>query len=150
LPLTCENFQSDEKREEFACILSYISHLITFWEIYRCTKSKYDRKKTDENRTTIPQIVYQKLMGLFMNSESNVLSTEKNELLIGYILVLTLFADNFQSETTDISKDLKMAWPMLKLYYLQLGCKANGTFVKLPVPLRFPDMKKRKRKQSRQ
>ncbi|XP_078172941.1 DNA binding / DNA-directed RNA polymerase [Carex rostrata] len=141
--------QSDEKKEEFACILSYISHLITFWEMYRPTKSKHERNKTGEHRTVIPQIVYQKLMVLFMDSESNVLSTEKHELLIGYILVLTLFADNFKSETTDIAKDLKMTWQKLKLYYLQLGCKAKETFVKLPVPLQFPDMKRRK-KQSRQ
>lgn len=85
-----------------------------------------------------------------MNSESNVLSTEKQELLIGYILVLTLFADNFQSEPTDIAKDLKMDWQRLKLYYLQLGCKAKESLVTLPVPLQFPDMKRRKKKQSRQ
>lgn len=145
-----ELFQSDEKKEEFACILSYISHLIAFWEKYRPTKSKHERNKTGEYRTAIPQIVYQKLMVLFMNSESNVLSTEKHELLIGYILVLTLFADNFQSEPTDIAKDLKMNWQRLKLYYLQLGCKAKEALVTLPVPLQFPDMKRRKKKQSRQ
>ncbi|KAJ3697035.1 hypothetical protein LUZ61_000740 [Rhynchospora tenuis] len=143
---------NDEEKEEFACILSYITHLITFWESYnRASRWKRGQNKTGENRMSIPQIVYQKLMRLFMNSESNVLSTENHELLIGYILVLTLFADNFQSETTDIAKDLKMTWPKLKLYYQQLGCKATGSFVTLPVPLHIPDMmRKAKKKQRRQ
>ncbi|KAJ4814499.1 DNA-directed RNA polymerase I subunit rpa49 [Rhynchospora pubera] len=145
------NSLNDEEKEEFACILSYITHLITFWESYnRASRWKHGQNKAGENRKSIPQIVYQKLMGLFMNSESNVLSTEKHELLVGYILVLTLFADNFQCDTTDIAKDLKMTWPKLKLYYLQLGCKAAGTFVTLPVPLQIPDLIRKTKNQRRQ
>lgn len=68
---------------------------------------------------------YHKFVNLFLDPASNALSTDKKELVIGYILVLTLFADWFSMSPSDIAKDLGMTTADLWLYYLQLGCKLS-------------------------
>ncbi|RWW27373.1 hypothetical protein GW17_00008198 [Ensete ventricosum] len=94
----------------------------------------------------------QKLLRMFLDRESNVLSTEKNELLIGHILVLTLFADCFQTDPSDIARDLKMTVQTLKPYYQQLGCKiyrespSAPMFMILNAPLQFPEMRRTRRR----
>ncbi|XP_072991748.1 DNA-directed RNA polymerase I subunit rpa49 [Typha latifolia] len=145
--------QDEEEKEKLACMLSYITHLLAFWERSSFSRhSKSVKHSKSSYHSKIPRMVYQKLLRMFMDSESHVLSTQKNELLIGYILVLTLFVDNFKSEPSDIARDLKMTFQSLKPYYQQLGCKISQKspqqlpVITLPVPLKFPDLKKRRRR----
>ena len=95
-----------------------------------------------------PPIIKDKFSTMF-DPMSRRLSPEKNNLLISYVLVLTLFADEFQTSMTDIGKDLRMSNVALKTHYETLGCKVSKkndvSTVTLPVPLKFPTVK-RKRK----
>ncbi|KAJ0987451.1 hypothetical protein J5N97_005807 [Dioscorea zingiberensis] len=137
--------KDEDELKNLACIFSYITHLITFMN--KTSKGRRFKSSHSSNSAAlhnIPRVVHQKLTELFVDPESHVLSTEKRELLIGYILVLTLFADNFQTEPADIAKDLKIPYSELKPYYQQLGCKivhdhtSRKSFQTLPVPLQFP------------
>jgi DNA-directed RNA polymerase I subunit RPA49 len=144
-------FQGEDK-ERLAWILSYITHLLTLLA-RNSSISKWHKKEKEANEApAVPQAVYRKLLVMFTEEGSSSLSTEKHELLINYILVLTLFADDYRSDPADIGADFKMTCPMLKPYYDQLGCKSvsAGSFqtsvMTLPVPLKFPIDVTRKRK----
>ncbi|KAL6890106.1 hypothetical protein ACP4OV_008869 [Aristida adscensionis] len=150
-----EELQGGDK-ERLAWILSYITHLLS---LLARSSSMSKRHKKDRNEKqanygpVTPQAVYRKLLLMFTEPGSSALSTEKNELLINYILVLTLFADDFSTDPTDICADLKMNRQMLKPYFDQLGCKSvsagafKPTFIKLPAPLKFPqEVARRKRR----
>lgn len=82
-------------------------------------------------------------------SDSKRLSDDKRDLLISYVLVLTLYADEFRSDVSDIAKDLRMNPISLRPHYLYLGCKLvsekQKTLATLPLPLKFQDERKRKR-----
>jgi DNA-directed RNA polymerase I subunit RPA49 len=117
----------------------------------------HHRKHRKENKADhgpgTPLAVYRNLLLIFTEPGSSSMSSEKNELLINYILVLTLFADDFRSDPKDICADLKMTRQMLKPYYDQLGCKSvsagafKSTVMTLPAPLKFPqDVTRRKRR----
>ncbi|XP_044981211.1 DNA-directed RNA polymerase I subunit rpa49 [Hordeum vulgare subsp. vulgare] len=142
-----------EDQERLAWILSYITHLLSLLA-RNSSMSKQKRKEKDQTirGPMIPQAVHRKLLLMFTEPGSSSLSTEKYELLINYILVLTLFADDFRSEPTDICADLKMNRQMLKPYYDQLGCKSVSTgafkpfFMTLPAPLKFPQQVTRRRR----
>lgn len=133
-------------------MLSYITHLQSFWERLSSSgrKSKHHSKPADHSK--IPRITYQRLQRMFVDPESHLLSTQKNELLIGYILVLTLFVDNFKTDPTDVARDLKMTIQTLRPYYQQLGCKisrenfSEQSLVTLPAPLKFPELRRRRRR----
>ncbi|TVU24155.1 hypothetical protein EJB05_26556 [Eragrostis curvula] len=141
-----------EDKERFAWILSYITHLLTLLA-RNSSMSKRHRKDNQATKApAVPQAVYRKLLVMFTEEGSSALSTEKHELLVNYILVLSLFADDFRSDPTDISADLKMTRQMIKPYYEQLGCKVvtagafKPTFMTLPAPLKFPkEITRRKR-----
>ncbi|XP_062182558.1 uncharacterized protein LOC133886758 [Phragmites australis] len=143
-----------EDKERLAWILSYITHLLSLL-VRNGSMSKRHRKDRKENQANhgpaTPHAVYRKLLLMFTEPGSSALSTEKNELLINYILVLSLFADDFRSDPSDICADLKMTRQMLKPYYDQLGCKAvstgafKPTFMTLPAPLKFPQEVTRRR-----
>ncbi|OAY81587.1 DNA-directed RNA polymerase I subunit rpa49 [Ananas comosus] len=144
--------QDEEEKEKLACMLSYITHLQSFWERLSSSgrKSKHHSKPADHSK--IPRITYQRLQRMFVDPESHLLSTQKNELLIGYILVLTLFVDNFKTDPTDVARDLKMTIQTLRPYYQQLGCKisrenfSEQSLVTLPAPLKFPELRRRRRR----
>ncbi|KAG4990642.1 hypothetical protein JHK87_024099 [Glycine soja] len=78
------------------------------------------------------------------------LPSEKINLLICYVLVLTLFSDEFRTDYTDIAKDLSMNILPVRQLYEHLGCKIspqkNILYATLPVPLKFPELRLRKRK----
>ncbi|KAL0341864.1 UNVERIFIED_CONTAM: hypothetical protein Scaly_1849000 [Sesamum calycinum] len=63
---------------------------------------------------------------------------DKLKLLISYILVLSLFADDFRSDPSDIAKDLRMNPITLRPHYEYLGCKFvrdnQVLLATLPVP----------------
>ncbi|KAM0952993.1 putative RNA polymerase I associated factor, A49 [Dioscorea sansibarensis] len=139
--------KDEEELKNMAAIYSYITHLVTFM-----SRVSRGRRVSNAVSHNIPRVVYQKFTGLFIDPESHAVSAEKRELLIGYILVLTLFVDDFQSEPADISKDLKIPNSELKPYYKQLGCKLlhdpnRKKFVQaLCVPLKFPERRLHRRK----
>ncbi|WOK93285.1 hypothetical protein Cni_G01980 [Canna indica] len=144
--------KDEKEQEKLASILSYICHLHNFWErmhVSRHSKYASPGKSTDRH---IPRIVYQKLTRTFLDTQTGVLSTEKNELLIGYILVLTLFVDSFQTDPTDIARDLQMTVQSLKPYFQQLGCKGfkenpfKPTLMILNAPLKFPELRRARRR----
>lgn len=87
---------------------------------------------------------------MFAVSESKRLPPEKISLLICYVLVLTLFSDEFRTDYTDIAKDLSMNILPVRQLYEHLGCKIsrqkNIMYATLPVPLKFPELRLRKRK----
>ncbi|XP_008783442.1 DNA-directed RNA polymerase I subunit rpa49 [Phoenix dactylifera] len=144
--------QDDKEKEKLACILSYITHLHAFWGRIRFSKHKARFVGMTAGGPKIPRIIYQKLLRMFVNPDSDLVSMEKKELLIGYILVLTLFVDKFHSDPSDIARDLKMTVHSLKPYYLQLGCKLfqdaafQQAFMTLPVPLQFPESRRNRRR----
>ncbi|CAL4979673.1 unnamed protein product [Urochloa decumbens] len=144
-----------QDKERLAWILSYIQHLLSLYERNGAmSRRNRNRKENKANHGPgTPQAVYRNLLLTFTEQGSSSMSSEKNELLINYILVLTLFADDFRSDPKDISADLKMTRQMLKPYYDQLGCKSvssgafKSTFMTLPAPLKFPqDVTRRKRR----
>uniref|UniRef100_A0ACD5X0C8 Uncharacterized protein n=1 Tax=Avena sativa TaxID=4498 RepID=A0ACD5X0C8_AVESA len=144
-----------EDQERLAWILSYITHLLSLLARNSST-FKHKRKEKDQasHGPMIPEAVHRRLMLMFIEPGSSALSSEKHELLINYIIVLTLFADDFRSEPADICADLKMTHQMLKPYYDQLGCKSVTVSFKPPVvtlqaPLEFPSEVIRRRKRQR-
>ncbi|WVZ50415.1 hypothetical protein U9M48_001668 [Paspalum notatum var. saurae] len=147
-----------EDKERLAWILSYIQHLLSLFARngFMSNRQRKDRKENLTNcGPTTPQAVYRRLLLMFTESGGSTMSTEKKDLLINYILVLTLFADDFKSDPTDICADLKMTRQMIKPYYDQLGCKSlsagafKSTFMTLPAPLKFPQEVTRKKRRRR-
>lgn len=92
----------------------------------------------------LPNILSQKFNDMFANQESKRLADDKRDLLISYVLVLTLFADNFKTEFSDIAKDLRMSTGDLRRHFEFLGCKfirENSIMLAtLPAPLKFPEV----------
>ncbi|GKF04869.1 DNA-directed RNA polymerase I subunit RPA49, partial [Tanacetum coccineum] len=80
---------------------------------------------------------------MFANAESKRLVDDKRDLLISYVLVLTLFVDDFKTEFSDINKDLRMSTGALRPHFEFMGCKFtrenNITLATLPAPLKFPE-----------
>ncbi|KAL5204983.1 hypothetical protein ABZP36_009854 [Zizania latifolia] len=141
-----------EGKERLAWILSYITHLLSLLARNSSTSKRHKKENQASHGPVIPQAVYRKLLLMFTEPGSSALSTEKHELLINYILVLTLYADDFRSDPTDIRADLKMTHQMIKPYYDQLGCKSvsagafKGSVMTLPAPLKFPQEVTRRRR----
>nr|GEY50485.1 DNA-directed RNA polymerase I subunit RPA49 [Tanacetum cinerariifolium] len=106
----------EEERKSLACIYSYINHLIKF-------NDKHSRFSSAKHHK-LPNILTQKLNDMFAITEpESRLSDNKRDLLISYVLVLTLIVDNFKTEFSDIAKDLRMPTRVLRPHYEFLGCK---------------------------
>uniref|UniRef100_A0A7N0RIN6 DNA-directed RNA polymerase I subunit rpa49 n=1 Tax=Kalanchoe fedtschenkoi TaxID=63787 RepID=A0A7N0RIN6_KALFE len=139
-----KEIQDDAERMKMACIFSYITHLIKF-------KDQHSADASSAKRHHIPSIVKQKLSTMFSTPEIHTLTREKISFLISHVLVLTLFADDFRTDITDIAKDLKMSSIVLRDHVQHLGCKFvrdgnKASLATLPIPLQFPDQGKRKRR----
>jgi DNA-directed RNA polymerase I subunit RPA49 len=97
----------------------------------------------------IPNILRRRFSTMFAVSESRRMPPEKINLLDSYILVLTLFSDEFHTDYSDISKDLRMNKVSVTQIYKHLGCKIltqNGaSYATLPIPLTFPQLRQNKR-----
>ncbi|KAK9102414.1 hypothetical protein Sjap_019668 [Stephania japonica] len=141
-----QEIQDEKQKKKLACILAYIAQLVKF-------KDKQSIGHADSAKNfSIPEILYKKFVGLFTDSSSqqnrfndfgrHKLSVEKTNLLVSYVLVLTLFADGFRTDPSDIARDLKMGTMSIREHYKNLGCKIEQqnkvSFVTLPVPLQFP------------
>ncbi|OVA12021.1 RNA polymerase I associated factor [Macleaya cordata] len=136
--------QDEVEKKTLACLYSYITHLIKF----------KDQRSVDNSACAkshrIPDILYKKFVTMFTDTGKFEPSSEKKDLLISYVLVLTLIADGFKSDPSDIAKDLRMTSMSLRQYYLNLGCKLARVEkllqVTLTLPLEFPKpMVRRKR-----
>ncbi|KAG0487125.1 hypothetical protein HPP92_009220 [Vanilla planifolia] len=140
--------KDEAEKIRYACLLSYITHLVNFHHVTRADQKKV---KTDYSEAMskfkIPPIVYHKLLTTFLDPRTQMLSSERLDLLINHILVLTLFADDFLTCTADIEKDLMMPSKPLKGYFFYLGCKRvrgedyKNTYMTLPVPPEFQELK---------
>ncbi|XP_030525170.1 DNA-directed RNA polymerase I subunit rpa49-like isoform X2 [Rhodamnia argentea] len=136
--------QDEMEKETLGCIFSYINHLIKFKDQHSA-----DGASSAKNHRT-PSILRQKFSTMFSTAESKWLPSEKIDLLISYVLVLTLFADDFRTDPTDIAKDLRMSSVTIRQHFEHLGCKfkreKNVLYANLPVPLKFPELRKRRRR----
>ncbi|PQP97341.1 DNA-directed RNA polymerase I subunit rpa49 [Prunus yedoensis var. nudiflora] len=141
-----QDIEVDEEKFKLSCIFSYITHLIKF-------KDQHSMDGISSSRThRIPNLLFHKFSTMFP-MESKSLSNEKTNLLISYVLVLTLFVDEFETDLTDVAKDLRMSAIALRKHYENLGCKLvrkrNVMFATLPVPLQFPQLRQRRQKRNR-
>ncbi|CAL5439477.1 unnamed protein product [Camellia sinensis] len=139
-----ERIKDEVERTTLACVLSYITHLIKF-------KDKHSSEgSSSAKHHKIPSILVQKFSTMFANSDSKWLTDEKKDLLISYVLVLTLIADGFQTYPSDIAKDLRMTTVNVRQHYQNLGCKflrtGNSSVATLPVPLQFPKVVQKRRR----
>ncbi|PRQ51446.1 putative RNA polymerase I associated factor, A49 [Rosa chinensis] len=134
--------EDEDKKYKLSCIFSYITHLIKFKDLH--SMDGFSSAKAHR----FPGIIRDKFSSMF-DAVSKRLSTEKSNLLISYVLVLTLFADEFQTSMTDIAKDLRMGTATLRTHYEKLGCKVSKknvvSTVTLPVPLQFPTVRRKRR-----
>ncbi|XP_073064522.1 uncharacterized protein [Primulina eburnea] len=138
-----KDVEDEEEKRQMAGILSYITHLIKF----------KDRNSMDgvssAKRHKFPSIFSQKFSSMFGSNQRRI-PDEKQQLLISYVLVLSMFADNFRSDPSDIAKDLRMNSISLRPHYEYLGCKFvsdNKVLVAtLPLPLEFHTTKRKRRR----
>ncbi|KAL2243214.1 uncharacterized protein LOC105157780 [Sesamum indicum] len=139
-----EDVKDESKKRRFAGILSYITHLIKF-------KDRHSMDGvTSAKRHKLPSILSQKFSSLFGATNDTRIPDDKLKLLISYILVLSLFADDFRSDPSDIAKDLRMNPITLRPHYEYLGCKFvrdnQVLLATLPVPLEFQTIKRKRRR----
>ncbi|KAK4344816.1 hypothetical protein RND71_034992 [Anisodus tanguticus] len=139
-----EHIQDENEKKRLAGIFSFIAHLVKFKD-----KHSMDGVSSSKHHK-IPVILFQKFSSMFAITNSKRLPDEKRDLLISYVLVLTLFADDFRSDLSDIAKDLRMSAVTLRPYYEYLGCKfvreKNVLLATLPVPLEFPTLRRKRRR----
>ncbi|KNA24668.1 hypothetical protein SOVF_013550 [Spinacia oleracea] len=135
--------KDETEKGKLAGILSYIAQLINFKNRHSLDGGKSSKHKF------LPSILLQKFTKMFVDADKNRIADDKIGSLISYVLVLTLFVDEFQTDFTDIAKDLKMNALSLRPYFENLGCKIakrnKVTVMTLPVPLKFPTLRKRRR-----
>lgn len=125
-------------------ILTYITHLIKFKDQH--SMDGFSSAK----RHNIPDIFRHRFSAMFADQELRRLPAEKLNLLISYVLVLTLHVDEFRTNYTDIANDLKLSTITLREHYERLGCKfsqhQNQWLAHLPLPLQFPQVRQRRRR----
>ncbi|XP_023547949.1 DNA-directed RNA polymerase I subunit rpa49-like [Cucurbita pepo subsp. pepo] len=139
-----QDVQDEEEKKQLCSIFSYITHLIK----YKDQHSMGDVASAKSHK--FPSMIRQKFSSMFPTSEARRLSTETINLLISHVLVLTLFADEFSSDPSDIAKDLRTSPYDLRLHFDNLGCKFirknNLSLVTLPTPLEFPELRQKRRR----
>ncbi|MED6197160.1 hypothetical protein PIB30_054131 [Stylosanthes scabra] len=142
------NIKDDFVKKKQCCILSFINHLLRF-------KEEHSARDKSTPKHKIPYILRNRFSAMFGNtsnsdSKSKWLASEKISLLVCYILVLTLFSDEFDTDFCDISKDLKMSQLVVKQHYEHLGCKVrrknSANHATLPVPLKFPEVRRKRKR----
>lgn len=139
-----ESIKDEVEKKSLACVLSYINHLVKYKE--QNSMEGFSSAKHHK----IPSILSQKFSTMFGGSDKRRLADEKRDLLISYVLVLTLIADGFRTNVSDITRDLRMSSAKLRPHFEHLGCKlvreGNLYFATLPVPLVFPKPKYKRRR----
>ncbi|KAM7254595.1 hypothetical protein ACFE04_003975 [Oxalis oulophora] len=140
------DMEDDEKKKQVSCIYSYITHLVKFKDQH----SMEGNKSAKSHR--IPDILLHKFKSMFGDG-SKILSLEKTNLLMSYVLVLTLHADDFLTDPDDIAQDLRQSSIKVRPHFENLGCKfrRDNKILKadLKIPLKFPDVVMRRIRQKR-
>ncbi|RVW51862.1 hypothetical protein CK203_099536 [Vitis vinifera] len=136
--------EDEGEKTTLACIFSYINHLLKY-------KDRNSMDASSAKHHKIPGILNQKFSSMFaLDSDSRRLTEEKKDLLISYVLVLTLYADEFRTDPSDIARDLRMSAVKLRAHFEHLGCKLVSqnkvTMATLPVPLTFPRLRQKRRR----
>lgn len=135
--------KDESSKRRIAGILSYITHLIKFKD-----RHSMDGVSSAKHHK-LPTILLQKFSTMFASTKDKRIPDDKLNLLISYVLVLSLFADDFLSDPSDIARDLRMNPITLRTHYEFLGCKfvrENQVLVAtLPVPLEFQTIKRKRR-----
>ncbi|GLT60803.1 hypothetical protein SLA2020_335520 [Shorea laevis] len=138
-----QEIQDEAEKRTLSCIFSYITHLIK----YKDQHSMDGVSSAKGHR--IPSILSQKFSTIF-SPISKRLAADKIDLLISYVLVLALYADEFRTDPSDIAKDLRMSPIKLRVHYEHLGCKLsrkdNLLLFTLPLPLQFPAVRQKRRR----
>ncbi|KAF2323595.1 hypothetical protein GH714_036262 [Hevea brasiliensis] len=138
-----QEIQDEVEKKTLSHIFSYITHLIKFKDLHSLDGAS--SAKTHR----FPSILRQKFVEIF-TPESRRLPIEKTDHLISYVLVLTLYADDFRTDPTDIAKDLKVSPVNLRVHFENLGCKLvrenKLLLATLPVPLTFPTQRQKRRR----
>ncbi|XVF51984.1 hypothetical protein PTKIN_Ptkin04bG0228500 [Pterospermum kingtungense] len=136
--------RDETEKMKLSCVLSFITHLVRFKDQFSMGHS------ASAKNHTIPSIIRQRFCKMFTVPESKILSSDSIYLLISYVLVLTLHADEFRTSPSDIAKDLRMSEVGLRPHFMNLGCKFKHEnsilYASLPVPLTFPSEKNLKGK----
>ncbi|CAN1271014.1 hypothetical protein LINPERPRIM_LOCUS14079 [Linum perenne] len=106
----------------------------------------------DSEKATLSRILCY-ITHLVQLKNSERVPRNKLNLLISYVLVLVLHFDDFKTDPADITKDLRKNIDGLRKQFENLGCKfvAGENKVRvatLPVPIRFPEAKRRRGKRN--
>ncbi|CAH8260407.1 unnamed protein product [Arabidopsis lyrata] len=137
------DIKDDMKKQTVSGALTLLTHLVKFKD--RNSMNGFDSAKNHK----MPDIFRRKFQSMFKDSESERIPVDKANLLISYVLVLSLHVDNFKTDPEDIAKDLRISTVELRKHFQQLGCKfvkQNSTWVAtLPTPLNFPEVNRRRK-----
>ncbi|GMI63904.1 hypothetical protein like AT3G13940 [Hibiscus trionum] len=139
------NATRDEKQKwQLACMFSYITHLVKFRDQFSMGQA------SSAKNHNIPSIIRHRFINMFTDPGSKILASEKIDLLFSYVLVLTLHADGFRTDPSDIAKDLRISKVDLRPHFRNLGCnlgyQSSVLYATLPVPLKFPSENLRKKR----
>ncbi|ESQ48600.1 hypothetical protein EUTSA_v10020760mg [Eutrema salsugineum] len=139
-----DDIKDDAEKQSVCGVLSFLTHLVKFKDMN--SMDGFDSAKNHK----FPPIVRQKCKTLFKDSDSTRIPVDKINLLISYVLVLTLHVDKFKTDPEDIAKDLRMSSFDLRKHFENLGCKFSrekSTFLAtLPVPLKFQQITRRRKR----
>ncbi|XVE55476.1 hypothetical protein DITRI_Ditri03aG0161800 [Diplodiscus trichospermus] len=128
--------EDEKERRKLSGIFSFITHLVKFKDMFSMDHAASAKKHK------IPSIISQRFSTMFTDPGCKILSDDKIYHLISYVLVLSLHADGFKTDPSDIAKDLRISVVSLRPHFWNLGCKFsrenNALYVILPVPLKFP------------
>ncbi|CAE5967199.1 unnamed protein product [Arabidopsis arenosa] len=137
------DIKDNMKKQTVSGALTLLTHLVKFKD--RNSMNGFDSAKNHK----MPDIFRRKFQSMFKDSESERIPVDKANLLISYVLVLSLHVDNFKTDPEDIAKDLRISTVELRKHFQQLGCKfvkQNSTMVAtLPTPLNFPEVNRRRK-----
>ncbi|KAJ0244794.1 DNA binding / DNA-directed RNA polymerase [Hirschfeldia incana] len=140
--------KDETEKETVAGILTLLTHLIKFKDVNSMVGVDSARKHH------FPTLIRDKCNRLFKDFDtSRRIPDDKVNLLISYVLVLTLHVDKFKTDFEDIAKDLRMSSMDLRKHFENLGCKFSVEnkirLATLPVPLQFPQIMRRRKKRQR-
>ncbi|EPS64864.1 hypothetical protein M569_09915 [Genlisea aurea] len=139
--------QDDSAKATAAGILSYITHLVKFKDM---NSEEGISSSRHHQQQQLPSIFRQKFVDKFGTVDKRRRIPENvHRELMSYVLVLSLFVDDFQSDPSDISRDLKINPVTARQLFEYLGCKfvRQNSVLKatLPVPLKFKTLKRKRR-----
>lgn len=136
--------QDETEKQKVSCVLSLLTHFVKFKDM----NSMVGFDSAKDHR--FPGIIRQKCKSLFKDHESDKIPIDKINLLIRYVLVLSLHVDKFKTDPEDIAKDLRVSKVDLRKQFVNLGCKFERDntvlLATLPVPLEFPQVMRKRRR----